>query len=198
MSRVVRVTFVLFAAMAPSAMCQIPGGKTMPAPPLPFYDWKACPFEGCSYRKWIARKPATLYDTWKPERRPVEQVSKGDAVLGLTGVVITFLPGTIRMDRDLPENNLKRGDTIFTYTYRGEGFSGVWFKGAYYSDFDISFAKWPDGQGCGGAHCAATYVDLGQKVWWAQVRLISGRTGWVNMNEAEFDGVDLLASISRH
>ena len=84
------------------------------------------------------------------------------------------------MDRDLPDYKLKRGETILTYTYRGEGFSAVWFKGQYYSEFDISFAKRPDGQGCGGADCAATYVDLGKKVWWAEVKLKSGLSGWVN------------------
>lgn len=49
------------------------------------------------------------------------------AVTGITGAVVTFRPGLIRMDRDLPEQNLRRGDTILTYAYRGEGFSAVWF-----------------------------------------------------------------------
>ena len=164
----------------------------MPAPTLPFYDWKACPFEGCAYRQWIARKSVVSYDTWKNDRRPIAQISKGDTVFGVTGVVITFAPGLIRVDRDLPDSNLKRGDTILTYTYRGEGFSAVWFKGKYYTEFDISFTKWPDGQGCGGAHCAATYVELGKKVWWAEVKLKSGRAAWVNMEEADFEGIDLL------
>jgi hypothetical protein len=101
------------------------------------------------------------------------------------------------MDRDLPEQHLKRGDTILTYTYKGEGFAAVWFKGIFYSEFDISFTKWPDGGGCGGAHCAATYTDLGKITWWAQVRLSSGRMGWVDMGEAEFDGMDLLAGRPR-
>jgi len=118
-------------------------------------------------------------------------------VVGVTGVVITIRPGVIRMDRDLPEQHLKRGDTILTYTYRGEGFSSVWYEGRFDPEFDISFAKWPDGQGCGGSHCAATYVDLGEKVWWAKVKLKSGRTGWVNMDTTEFDGVDMLAQVSR-
>ena len=98
------------------------------------------------------------------------------------------------MDRDLPEQKLKRGDSILTYAYRGEGFSAVWFKHQYYAEFDISFAKWPGGQGCGGEHCAATYVDLGKKIWWAKVKLTSGLSGWVDMTTADFEGVDLLAS----
>jgi hypothetical protein len=167
----------------------------MPAPSLPFYDWKACPFEGCVYRQWIARKSVVSYDTWKKDRRPIAQIAKGDVVTGVTGVVITFVPGLIRVDHDLPDGSLKRGDTILTYTYRGEGYAAVWFKGRYYSEFDISFTKWPDGQGCGGSHCAATYVSLGKKVWWAQVKHKSGRMAWVNMEQADFEGIDLLGAV---
>jgi hypothetical protein len=185
----------VFAMMAPLAICQAPEPKPMSAPVLPFYDWKACPFEGCSYRQWTARKQIVAYDTWKDDRREIARISKGDKVLAVTGVVITIRPGVIRLDRDLPEHHLERGDTILTYTYRGEGYSAVWFSGKYYSEFDISFTKWPNGQGCGGAHCAATYVDLGEKTWWAQVKLQSGSTGWVNMDNADFEGVDLLARL---
>jgi hypothetical protein len=98
------------------------------------------------------------------------------------------------MDRDLEGSNLKHGDVILTYAYRGEGFSAVWFKGRYYADFDISFTRWPDGTGCGGAHCTATYVDLGNKVWWVQVRLLSGLTGWVNMEQTRVNGFYTLRS----
>jgi len=85
---------------------------------------------------------------------------------------------------------------ILTYNYRSEGYSAVWFKGRYYSEFDISFTKWPDGQGCGGAHCAATYVNLGKKVWWANVKLKSGRMAWVSMDQHDFKGLDLLAALN--
>jgi hypothetical protein len=115
------------------------------------------------------------------------RLAKDEKVLAVTGVVITFKPGIIRMDRDVPEQGLKRGETILTYAYRGEGFSAVWVHGEYHGDFDISFTKWPDGMGCGGDHCAATYVDLGRKVWWVQVKLASGRMGWLTTEGADFD-----------
>jgi hypothetical protein len=163
-----------------------------PGPPaLPFLDWKACPFEGCAYRVWTASQPVTIYDTYKEKRHAIASVAKGDKVTGVTGVVITVRPGVIRMDRDLPMQEVKQGDTIQTYSYRGEGFSAVWINGRYEPSFDISFTKWPNGQGCGGDHCAATYVDLGEKHWWAQVTLKNGATGWVNMDELSFDGIDM-------
>ncbi len=189
----IRLACSALLAFATVANCQQGNAESTSAPKLPYYDWNVCPFEGCSYRQWTAQGRIVVYSTWRENRRPIAHLASGDSVIGLRGVVITFKPGVIRMDRDLPEQNLKRGETILTYTYRGEGFSAAWVKGKYYSDFDISFAKWPDGQGCGGAHCAATYLDLGKKVWWAEVRLKSGRNGWVNMDTAHFTGVDSLA-----
>jgi hypothetical protein len=103
-----RITLALIlTVIVSSAICQESKSKAMPAPTLPFYDWKACPFEGCSYRQWIARKAVVSYDTWKNDRRPIAQIAKGDVVTGITGVVITFTPGVIRVDRDLPDGNLK-------------------------------------------------------------------------------------------
>jgi len=157
-------------------------------PTLPYIDQGACPGEYCVYgSSWMARKSAPVYDTWQSQRRRIGQIAAGERVTAPTGLVITTKPGTIRMDRDLPEQGLKRGDIILTYTYRGEGFSAVWFGGTFYPDFDISFSKWPDGSGCGGTQCAATYTNLGDKVWWAQVQLRSGATGWINMTGADFD-----------
>jgi len=49
--------------------------KAMPAPALPYYDWKACPFEGCAYREWSARKAVAVYDTWEQKRRPIARLS---------------------------------------------------------------------------------------------------------------------------
>ncbi len=165
----------------------IGGAQYTAEPTLPYVDYGACPGEYCGYGSWKAVKPAPVYDTWRPKRRQIAQISVGEKVVGRTGLVITTRPGVIRMDRDLIEQNLKKGDIILTYAYRGEGYSAVWFQGKYRPQFDISFAKWPDGSGCGGTHCAATYLDLGQKTWWAQVELKPGRLGWVDMTTADFD-----------
>ncbi|HZS53127.1 MAG TPA: hypothetical protein VFA65_01885 [Bryobacteraceae bacterium] len=183
----------LVLILIPLAICEPEPPKSTSPPPLPFYDWKVCPFEGCAYRQWTAKKQIVVYNTWRTDRHPIARLSTGDSVIGVTGVVITFKPGIIRMDRDLPAQNLKRGETILTYSYKGEGYSAVWVKGRYYSEFDIGFTKWPNGMGCGPAYCAATYLDLGKKVWWAEIRLKSGVRGWVNMDTADFDGVDILS-----
>jgi hypothetical protein len=174
---VVRAAILIFCAgLLPAAFCQ------EEPPALPFYDWGACPYETCQYSQWTAHQSVTVYDTWEPGRRSIAQLAVGDKVTGITGAVVTLTPGMIRVDRDLPDQDLKRGDTVLTYANRGEGFSAVWFKGRYRPEFDVSFAKSPDGTGCGGEHCAAAYLDLGRKLWWAQVKLSSGVTGWVEMD----------------
>jgi hypothetical protein len=172
--------------------------QAMPRPQLPVFDWNACPREYCAYRQWTALQPVTLYDTWAAKRRPAGNLAVGEKVLAVTGVVITFKPGIIRLDRDYkpkypdPEvPDLRRGDILLTYTDRGEFDSVVWFKGKYYPHFSIRFARWPDGRtGCiRGDECAGTYVDLGRKEWWAKVKLTSGRTAWVNMDSSNFKGI---------
>src|SRR5262249_31313809 len=92
-----------------------------PRPELPYFDWDACPFEGCAYKQWTAKEAIPVYDTWKGDRRKIESLKAGDKVMGVTGVVITYRPGRIRIDKDRPEDKLKRGDIVWTYTYQGEG-----------------------------------------------------------------------------
>ncbi len=162
--------------------------QAMPQPELPYYDWNACPGEGCNYGKWIARQPTKVFNTYRRERRKVALLKPGDKVVAIRGLVVTSNPGIIHVDRDLPDKSLRRGDTILTYAYRGEGVSAVWLKGKYFSNFDISFTKWPDGLGCQGTYCAATYLTLGVKAWWAEVKLPSGKLVWVDMDHADFDG----------
>ncbi|HWD97482.1 MAG TPA: hypothetical protein VG345_00530, partial [Bryobacteraceae bacterium] len=68
-----------------------------PQPPLPFFDWNACPFEGCAYRKWTARKKVPVYDTWKRSHKLVMELAPGAEVVAETGVVITYRPGLIHV-----------------------------------------------------------------------------------------------------
>jgi hypothetical protein len=164
-------------------------GATTAPPSLPVFEWNRCPFEGCTYREWKAVAPMTLYSTWKTSRKHVGALAPGERVVAITGVVITYKPGVVRVNRDFEE--FKRGDRILTYAYHGEGEATAWYKGRLYDAFDISFAADRNGSGC-GSECSATYIDEGQKEWWAHVRLRSGRTAWVWMDHAQFDGVDAL------
>ncbi len=168
-------------------------GLETPVPSLPFLSPGVCPFEGCVYRDWIAREDVPAYDTWGEERTQLGTIQKREAATALGGMVVTYRPGVIHLDRDIPEFGLRKGDTIYTYAYHGEGYSQVWVNGRFHELYDISFTKWPDGTGCGGAHCAATYLDLGEKTWWAELKRKSGETVWVKAEAALFQGTDYVA-----
>jgi len=48
---------------------QAPAKKASTAEPtLPVVNFRACPFEGCSFRKWIVLKDVALYSNWKEDR----------------------------------------------------------------------------------------------------------------------------------
>jgi hypothetical protein len=185
-------------------------------PALPYLDWKACPFEGCAYGEWTARKSVTVYDTWKAPRRPFARLSPGDRVKAETGLVVTYRPGVIRIDRDLPEQRLKRGEKILTYAYRGEGVYAAFVHGRYEPEFEVPPAKWPaiasaceengscaigrtpecflqcvGGPGCAGNHCPATFLSPGKKEWWARIILPGSRAAWIQVNPADFEGIAL-------
>jgi len=188
----IAVTMLLLVVIATTASAQ--SYTAQPAPKLPFFDWNACPFEGCKYGEWMAAARVAVFDTWKPNRKRVGILAPKSVVTGISGVVITYRPGVIVLTKALPDDDLRSGDRILTYTYRGEGVSAAWFKGRFYHDYDISFAKGSDGTGC-LRDCKGAYVDLGKTVWWAKVQIRPGVVGWVNMNEAKFDGVDALATL---
>ena len=140
----------------------------MATPPrLPYVEQGVCPFEGCQYALWTANTATAVYDRWQDGRRAVAKVAAGEKVMGLTGLVVTFKPGVIRMDRDLPERSLKRGDTILTYSYEGEGFTVAFVNGKLEHDYDISFTKWPDGTGCGR--------NIARRLTWTWARNNGGR-----------------------
>ena len=165
----------LAAALFPLAAF---GQASASMPKLPFYEWGICPGEGCQYGRWKARIETIAFDTWKPGRRTIAHLSPGDSVVALTGGVITYKPGVLRIPQDDPAHGLKAGDEILTYTYLGEGFFTVWFHGRLYHEFDTT----------------AAHGEAGQKTWWAKVKLDSGRIGWVNMSHADFDGACSLGA----
>jgi hypothetical protein len=179
--------FMICAGFLPACFGQ--PAKAIPEPALPFYDWGACPGEFRCYGDSLTLPRETkVYDSYKEGRRVVAQLSAGDKVASLNGVVITYQPGVIRLDQDVPDRELRRGDTLLTFSYRGEGSQAVWFQGKYHAEFDISFSKWPNGT-CSVAHCSATYVDWGKKSWWIEAQLASGLKGWLEMEMGQASGI---------
>lgn len=193
-----RLGFLVIACLSlvSTVVAQVPANKPTTAEPLlPVIDYKACPFEGCTFRKWLLIKDVSLYSTWKEGRKPVATVKSGQVVTGLTGVHITYEPDRVQALQPLPELQLQVGDIILRYMYRGEGFADIWAKGQWKREYDCTFITEKDNAGC-LRDCAAKVITEGRKVWWVQVKTKEGSIGWAKA-EDQFDCMDSLGGDSK-
>lgn len=164
-------------------------------PKLPVIDENACPFEGCTFRKWTVTKDSTLYSTWQDTRTETGKLKPRDRVTGLTGVHVTRKPDRILVRQPIPDLGVKPGDVILRYMYVGEGFANIWANGNWHKEYDCSFITEQNGSGCAQG-CAAVVTEAGVKEWWVQVKTGNGKTGWVLVQD-NFDGMDILGTIFR-
>jgi hypothetical protein len=178
----------MFGAIAPGQDRASAQDRAPAAPSLPVVDYKACPFEGCTFGKWIVMQPTTIFSTWRKGRHPVGTLAKGEIVTGLTGVHITFEPDQISIQQDLPELQLRSGDVIQRYMYRGEGFCDLWIKGQWKRDFECTFMTEKNNSGC-LRDCSAVVISEGKKDWWVRLRTTQGSIGW-SKAEGQFDCMD--------
>ncbi len=176
--------------LSPSAPWAAPFVAMPEAPELPKIDLNACPFEGCQFGEWTARKAVVVYSTWKPDRHQVTTLQKGQQVTAITGVNIILDPGRGIFDRDVPAFGASKGDVVYMYGDCGEGAIDMWVRGRYIKCGDPQFS-WRPGFGC-ERNCDGHWLTLGKSEWWAQIRLADGTTGWVLVGDS-FDGTDALA-----
>jgi hypothetical protein len=159
-------------------------------PSLPVIDYNACPFEGCTFRKWVVAHDSPIFSSWKDDRKPASTLKKGEVVTGLTGVHITYEPDHIQVFQPIPELRLHAGDIVLRYMYHGEGFADIWAKGQWKREYDCSFITEKDGSGC-LRDCPAKVISEGKKAWWVRLRTAQGSTGWAKV-EDQFDCIDSL------
>src|SRR5580700_6112361 len=97
-----------------------PNNSATPQPPSPVIDYNACPFEGCTFGKWLVTHETTIFTTWEEGRKPWATLKKGEVVTGLTGVHVTWEPDRVQVFQPIPELKLQPGDIILRYMQRGE------------------------------------------------------------------------------
>jgi len=154
---------------------------SQPAPPALYISKGACPFEGCVYRRWTARRALDVVD--RPGgTRVVDRLRASEPVDALTGEV-HCRPLRMVATRDHPEPGsyeptsprIAKGETFYLLHYLGEGAWKIWFRGAVTQIEGV-----PAGS------------PLPETTWWAQIRTERGITGWV-IATGNFDGQDQLA-----
>jgi len=156
--------------------------------PAVYSERGACPFECCTYREWWARQPVIVYTRPNRASLRIHTVKKGEHVRALTGFVRSRARQFL-VTRD--HERYRRGDTLWVYTYHGEGFFLVWHDGKMYEE-DLGFSPY------GGT--AGTRGEIGNEMWghlatehssewWVKLRLRDGRIGWTNHGDY-FDNTD--------
>lgn len=151
------------------------------APPVPYYDWGACPFECCTYREWITDASVLLRPAVGATQAVVETLARGEHVQAVTGVVVTRRTGRVKMLRAAtldPANpvTVRAGDILHTLHPRGEGVDVFWFKGRLHEHELYASAADP-------AHPPNRewqVLSIPRTEWWVQIKSARGRMGWSN------------------
>jgi hypothetical protein len=161
---------------------------------LPYYDWDACPFEGCTYRAWKAVRPTTAW-TDRDYQSPIAlSIKAGEWVTGITGVVVTYQPGLSRVLEPMslghdPSVRVVPGDLLLTLHYLGEGYDLFWFKGKLYSDQIASDEPDPDPP---PPALTIQVISRPVAVWWVKVKAEDGKIGWTDQTR-NFENMDQFA-----
>ena len=193
-----KAAIILFVCLLGS--CLMAEQNSQEKPPLPFYDWDACPFECCTYREWTVSRPVALHRTHDKGSPVIATLESGQAVIGVTGVVITTKSGEARVvkasddyaiteDRQKLPLSVTPGDMLYALHYQGEGSTLFWHKGKLYSGFI------PDRQECSATpeSCETVEPDSDAETnWWVMVRVPvvcsgdckGGEVGWTDETEA--------------
>jgi len=142
----------------------------------------ACPDECCQFRTWTVERTTAVYERASKTPRQIAHLKKGDTVEALRGEVHT--PGT-RFVVTRPyvsyQAQYARDDVLWVYTYLGEGYFKVWYKGRMYRE-ELLFS--PHGGTAGrrcevSPDCWGTLEQAWQYVWWVVLQLNSGDSGCV-------------------
>ena len=149
-------------------------------PPTPYIDKGACPFEGCTYRTWIARKEVHLV-AQPNSKKEIGVIHAGERVVGLTGEVhsipLLVHAGENHPDPDNPDHVLiPKGAAYYVLHYQGECVWLCWYNGQL-TQLENCSDKGP----------------LPKATWWVKVQTSSGLVGWTISEPGDFEGQDGLA-----
>lgn len=148
------------------------GALAASAPTLPYYDYGACPYEGCRYNTDIVAKEATVaYKNPSKKSAVGFAIERGDFLKSLTGLVITSKPRILEVIKPCTISEgivAQRGDRIYYLSYLGEGFVKVWLNGKHIE------IEWDKPQAC-----TKVITEGEENEWWIQVVASSGTVGWV-------------------
>lgn len=124
------------------------------------------------------RMSGTLFDTWKPARKPIATFGADTEVSVVESISVVESPAILRASKQIPQLKTEAGDQLLRYSRFPEGFADLWINGCWYKHVDASFVIEPNGEGCSHADCAAKVTKPGRETLWFRVKLPNGKTGW--------------------
>jgi hypothetical protein len=163
---------LLFVALAGTVAGQDQSAPMPRQPTLP-----ATAEENWVMKRYKIEHATSVYDTWMTTGKKIAELPRGSIVSGLRKLSVVYEPDVVTITAPMPQLGLNVDDTIFRYTYEGEGFADFWIKGRWYKEFDGSFITEQDGNGC-SKNCSGKVTKVGRKEEWSNVRLQDGREGW--------------------
>ena len=152
-------------------------------PPIPYEDYDVCSGEACAFGEWTVCQDLEIYKERDEQSPVVFQVTKGEKVNALTGVVIITKPGRAKVLKSLRKGEFEAvpGDIIYLLTYRGEGVYNFWFKGNVYIIGDLDLFNDDN----------LEILDTPETIDWVQIQNSQGQIGWRSWgrssNELYFD-----------
>ena len=139
--------------------------------PTFYIDKGVCPFECCTYRTWFTDKKTQLHKEPKISSSIVGTAEKGLKVTARTGEVHTR-PGKLVVRKNVTP--FRKGDVLWVYTYLGEGYFKIWYRGKFIEDqVDFNFLN-PAAEDWG------YFETMPDSVWWVRIRTHSGVEGWIS------------------
>ena len=154
------------------------GATAQRRPPAPYNDRGACPFECCTYRQWTVDKPTVVRAAMRDKAPIAFRLTRGQRVIGVTGVVITTEPGIAEalQDRDEGDVRIAKGERIYLYTNQGEGWVKAWSRGQFFGAEVLDPEQY-------------RIIRQPRSVWWVKIRNRQGKAGWSRQPE-NFGNID--------
>jgi hypothetical protein len=144
-------------------------------PPDEIYDGSYemtsdCPEQGCSYGPAQFSANTPLYADQNARSRVIATIPPSECALktGSDGLRSAPQRGVVLETNE----RFVAGDVIYLTNYEGEGYSTIWRRGEYISDFQDEVAvRWDDDP------------DDPREGYWVEVRRANGQLGWVRNPE---------------
>ena len=159
---------------------------------VPFVQKGVCPFECCQFGRWRTQTALRVFKSEGDTSRVIFNLAVGDSFRAMTGNIHMEKVGVVVVTK--PVESFAPGDTVYTLSYGGEGYYSVWHRGTihdiqefWYSEDDIDFTainlndpRWKSYSG------VLTAKPL--MIWWVNILLTNGQTGWLRLVNTTFNG----------